>query len=181
MNKRKTEKATFGEGCFWCVEAIFQQVNGVINVTSGYAGGSTENPTYEEVCTGKTGHAEVCLIEYDPRKISYKELLEIFWKTHNPTTLNRQGMDVGTQYRSVIFYHNEEQKKLAEEYKAKLDAAGIYDSPIVTEILPAGKFYPSESYHQDYFKNNPQQAYCQFTIVPKLEKFKQVFEDKLKK
>jgi peptide-methionine (S)-S-oxide reductase len=173
--------ATFGSGCFWCTEAIFEMLTGVVKVESGYSGGSVPNPTYEAVCTGKTGHAEVIQISFDSRKISYQELLEVFWKTHDPTTLNRQGADVGTQYRSVIFYHNDEQKKLAEEYKIKLEEAKIWNNPIVTEISPYKKFYKAEDYHQNYFSNNPNQGYCSFVIVPKLEKFKKVFQDKLKK
>lgn len=181
MGSGKNEQVIFGAGCFWCVEAIFEEVEGVVDVSSGYAGGFTENPTYEQVCSGNTGHAEVCLIKYDPDVVSFRELLEIFWGTHDPTTLNRQGMDRGSQYRSVIFYYSEEQRQLAEKYKAKLDESGIYESPIVTEISPAGSFYPAEKYHQDYFRNNPEQAYCQFTIVPKLEKFRKIFRAKLRK
>ena len=180
MNETGLEKATFGSGCFWCTEAIFENLNGVTSVVSGYAGGKVENPTYEEVCTGTTGHAEVTQITYDPNIISYDELLEVFWKTHDPTTLNRQGNDVGTQYRSVIFYHNKEQKELAEKYKAELDKSGAWDSPIVTEISPYTNFYSAEKYHQNYYENNPNQGYCAFVIAPKLEKFKKVFKDKLK-
>jgi peptide-methionine (S)-S-oxide reductase len=174
------EKATFGAGCFWCTEAIFERLNGIKSVVAGYAGGETKNPTYEEVCSGKTGHAEVCEIIFDPGIISYKELLEIFWKTHDPTTLNRQGNDVGTQYRSVIFYHNDQQKKLAEFYKQELDKSGAWENPIVTEISPADNFYPAEEYHQDYFEKNPYQGYCAFVIAPKVEKFEKIFKDKLK-
>ena len=174
------EKATFGSGCFWCTEAIFERVKGVVSVVSGYSGGTVENPTYEQVCSGETGYAEAVQITYDPEVISYPELLEIFWRTHDPTTLNRQGNDVGTQYRSVIFYHNDEQKKLAEEYKKKLDESGAWDKPIVTEIAPYKNFYNAEAYHQDYFKNNPHQGYCSFVIAPKVEKFEKVFKDKLK-
>ena len=180
MNETGLEKATFGSGCFWCTEAIFENLNGVISVVSGYAGGKVENPTYEEVCSGTTGHAEVTQITYDPNIISYDELLEVFWKTHDPTTLNRQGNDVGTQYRSVIFYHNEEQKELAEKYKTELDKSGAWDNPIVTEISPYTNFYSAEKYHQNYYENNPNQGYCAFVIAPKLEKFKKVFKDKLK-
>jgi peptide-methionine (S)-S-oxide reductase len=176
-----TELATLGGGCFWCVEAVFKEVEGVVAVESGYAGGHVENPTYEQVCTGTTGHAEVCQVRYDPAKISYAELLEIFFKIHDPTTLNRQGADVGTQYRSVIFYHSDDQKKLAEEIRSKLDASGAWDSPIVTEISPAGKFFKAEEYHRDYFRRNPQQGYCQAVIRPKMEKFRKAFEDKLKR
>lgn len=180
MNEAGLEKATFGSGCFWCTEAIFENLNGVTSVVSGYAGGHVDNPTYEEVCTGTTGHAEVTQITYDPNIISFDELLEVFWKTHDPTTLNRQGNDVGTQYRSVIFCHNEEQKELAEKYKAELDKSGAWDDPIVTEISPFTNFYVAEEYHQDYYMNNPNQGYCAFVIAPKLEKFKKVFKDKLK-
>lgn len=180
MENSNKESATFGAGCFWCVEAVFERLNGVEKVISGYSGGTVPNPTYEEVCNGTTGHAEVCQIIYDPQKISYKELLEVFWSTHDPTTLNRQGNDVGTQYRSAIFYHNEEQKKLAEEYKRKLTEAKIFDNPIVTEITKLNKFYEAEKYHQDYYNNNKYQPYCMFVITPKLEKFKKVFQEKLK-
>ena len=174
------EKATFGSGCFWCTEAVFERLKGVYKVVSGYSGGTVENPTYEQVCTGKTGHAEVTQITYDPKVITYDELLEVFWKTHDPTTLNRQGNDVGTQYRSVIFYHNDEQKRLAEKYKEELNKSGIWDKPIVTEISPFTNFYPAENYHQNYYDNNPSQPYCSFVITPKVEKFEKVFKDKLK-
>ncbi len=181
MEKKNIEFATFGAGCFWCVEAIFSQLNGVVSVGTGYSGGTTANPTYEQVCTGETGHAEVCLIEYEPSKISFTELLEVFWRTHNPTTLNRQGHDVGTQYRSVIFYHSDSQKVIAEKYRKKLDDEKIFDSPIVTEISPATEFYSAENEHHNYYNNNSEQAYCQFTITPKLDKFKYIFADKIKK
>jgi peptide-methionine (S)-S-oxide reductase len=174
------KKATFGSGCFWCTEAVFERLNGVHSVVSGYAGGSVENPTYEEVCNGTTGHAEVTQITYDPAEITYTELLEVFWKTHDPTTLNRQGNDVGTQYRSVIFYHDDEQKQLAEKYKEELDKSGAWDKPIVTEISSLTNFYPAEDYHQDYYNNNPNQGYCTFVIAPKVEKFEKVFKHKLK-
>jgi peptide-methionine (S)-S-oxide reductase len=177
----KTAEATFGAGCFWCVEAVFQRLEGVISVEPGYAGGDVANPTYEQVCTGTTGHAEVCRIVYDPEKVSFDTLLEVFWKTHDPTTLDRQGNDVGTQYRSAVFYHDEEQKKIAEKYKKELDASGAFDRPIVTEIVPLGKYYPAEKYHRNYFNRNPNQAYCSYVIVPKLEKFEKVFRDRLKK
>jgi len=180
-NMDSLQIATFGSGCFWCTEAIFERLNGVVKVESGYSGGTVENPTYEEVCTGTTGHAEVTQITYDPSIITFDELLEVFWKTHDPTTLNRQGNDVGTQYRSVIFFHNEEQKDLAEKYKAELDKSGVWDNPIVTEISPFTKFYSAEKYHQDYYNNNPNQGYCSFVITPKVEKFEKVFKDKLKK
>lgn len=176
----KLEKATFGGGCFWCTEAVYQQLKGVYSVTSGYSGGKKENPTYEEVSTGFTGHAEVIQVEYDPQQVSFPELLEVFWKTHDPTTLNQQGADVGTQYRSVVFYHNDQQKQQAEEYRKKLDQSGAFAAPIVTEISPFTKFYAAEKYHQDYFDRNPDQGYCRAVITPKLEKFRKVFHDKLK-
>ena len=172
--------ATFGNGCFWCTEAIFQRLNGVEKVVSGYSGGKVKNPTYKEVCSGLTGHAEVIQITYDPKRISFDELLEVFWKTHDPTTLNRQGADEGTQYRSAVFYHTDEQKRLAEEYKKKLDASGAFDNPIVTEITPFTAFYPAEDYHQNYFNLNGTQPYCSFVIQPKVEKFEKVFKSKLK-
>ena len=181
MDTTGLQKATFGSGCFWCTEAIFENLNGVHSVVSGYAGGNVVNPSYDEVCSGKTGHAEVTQITYDPKVISFDELLEVFWKTHDPTTLNRQGNDVGTQYRSAIFYHDEEQKNLAEKYKAELDKSGAWDNPIVTEISPLKNYFPAEDYHQEYYANNPNQGYCAFVIAPKLEKFKKVFKDKLKK
>ena len=175
------ETATFGSGCFWCTEAIFERVKGVESVVSGYSGGSVINPTYQEVCNGTTGHAECTQIKFDPAIVSYDELLEIFWKTHDPTTLNRQGNDVGTQYRSVIFYHNENQKQKAEYYKNKLNEENIWDKPIVTEITRFEKFYPAEDYHQEYYDNNPNQGYCAYVITPKVEKFEKIFKDKLKK
>ncbi len=181
-NMSKTlDTATFGGGCFWCVEAIFQQMEGVEKVISGYSGGKVDNPTYKEICTGTTGHAEVAQIIYDPSVVSYDELLKAFWSTHDPTTLNRQGADVGTQYRSVIFYHNDNQKQLAEKYKSELDKTGVFGSPIVTEISPFAKMYIAEDYHQNYYNDNKNQGYCQYVIAPKLEKFKKVFADKLKK
>lgn len=172
--------ATFGSGCFWCTEAIFQNVEGVLKVESGYSGGKVKNPTYKEVCSGLTGHAEVIQLTYDPSEITYDELLEIFWKTHDPTTLNRQGADVGTQYRSVVYYHDDEQKRLTESYKAKLDEAGAFSNPIVTEISPFTVFYKAEDYHQNYYNLNSNAPYCSFVIQPKLEKFKKVFAEKLK-
>lgn len=174
------ELATFGAGCFWCVEAIFQRVDGVEKVVSGYSGGQVNNPSYKEVCQGTTGHAEVCQLSYDPKVVSYEELLEVFWQTHDPTTLNRQGNDVGTQYRSAVFFHNANQKELAKEYKKKLDEAGIYNNPIVTEIVAFEKMYVAEDYHQNYFNENGNQPYCSFVIQPKVEKFQKVFKDKLK-
>ncbi len=177
-----TDTATFANGCFWCTEAIFEQLDGVISATSGYTGGQTKNPTYKEVCTGETGHAECLQIVYDPAKISFDELLEVFWETHDPTTLNRQGGDVGTQYRSGIFYHNEEQKQKAEKYKTDLDKSGAFDNPIVTEITPFTVFYTAENYHQEYFENNENNnPYCKVVIRPKVDKFRKVFKDKLKK
>ncbi|MBP9580816.1 MAG: peptide-methionine (S)-S-oxide reductase MsrA [Ignavibacterium sp.] len=183
MNAQNTslETATFGSGCFWCTEAIFERVKGVSKVVSGYSGGSVDNPTYKEVCNGTTGHAECTQITFDPAVISYDELLEIFWKMHDPTTLNRQGNDVGTQYRSVIFYHNDRQKQKAEYYKNKLTKEKIWDKPIVTEITKFEKFYPAEDYHQEYYDNNPNQGYCAYVITPKVEKFEKIFKDKLKK
>ena len=179
-NTSATDTATFGAGCFWCVEAVFQEMKGVIKVTSGYSGGEVKNPSYKEVCTGLTGHAEVCQIVYNPKEVSFKELLEAFWQTHDPTTLNRQGNDAGTQYRSVIFYHNESQKQLAEKYKAELIKSGAFDKPIVTAIDPFTKFYPAEDYHQNYYDQNGDAPYCQYVIQPKVEKFRKVFHDKLK-
>jgi peptide-methionine (S)-S-oxide reductase len=164
------EKATFGAGCFWCVEAVFERIEGVQSVEAGYAGGTTANPTYEQVCTGRTGHAEVARITYDPAKVTFEELLDLFWKAHDPTTLNRQGADVGTQYRSVIFYHDERQKEAAEESKRR--AGRLFKDPIVTQIVPLTNFYPAEDYHQDYFRNNPGAPYCAFVIKPKLDKLK---------
>lgn len=175
------ETATLGSGCFWCTEAIFLNVDGVAKVESGYSGGKVKNPTYKEVCSGLTGHAEVVQIKFDPAIISYDEILEIFWKTHDPTTLNRQGADVGTQYRSVIFYHNEEQRKLASSYKKKLEEEKVFDDPIVTEIAPFTEFYKAEDYHQNYYNLNSSAPYCSYVIQPKLEKFRKVFAEKLKK
>ena len=174
------ELATFGSGCFWCTEAIFQQLKGVESAVSGYSGGAIKNPTYKEVCSGETGHAEVIQVSFNSKEITYKELLEVFWQTHDPTTLNRQGADVGTQYRSVVFYHNYEQKELAFAYKQKLNDAGIYSNPIVTEITEYNTIYKAEDSHQDYYVNNKSQSYCSFIITPKIEKFRKVFKDKLK-
>ncbi len=176
----KTDTATFGTGCFWCTEAVFQELKGVLKVTSGYSGGTVKNPSYEEVCSGTTGHAECLQIIYDPKVISFDELLEVFWEAHDPTTLNRQGNDAGTQYRSVIFYHDQEQKNKSEGYKIKLDKSGAYNNPIVTEITPFSKFYAAENYHQDYYRLNGSQPYCTFVIRPKVEKFEKVFKNKLK-
>jgi peptide-methionine (S)-S-oxide reductase len=174
------EKATFGGGCFWCTEAIFNRIQGVIHVVSGYSGGTTSNPTYQEVCSGKTGHAEVVQITFDPKTIDYKNLLEIFWLTHDPTTLNQQGADIGTQYRSIILYHDEGQKKTAELTKAELQNSGRWNASIVTEIVKLDHFYPAEEYHWDYFRRNPQQPYCLFTIAPKVLKAEGKFKDLLK-
>ncbi len=174
--------ATFANGCFWCTEAIFEELDGVISAVSGYTGGETVNPTYKEVCAGETGHAECLQITYDSAKISFDELLEVFWQTHDPTTLNRQGADVGTQYRSGIFYHSPEQKAKAEAYKAALDKSGAFDRPIVTEITPFSVFYPAEDYHQQYYElNGNSNPYCRVVIQPKLEKFRKVFKEKLLK
>jgi len=175
------ETATLGAGCFWCVEAVFQQLEGVESVKSGYMGGKVKNPTYKQICTGLTGHAEVIQVEFDPDKISFDELLEVFWKTHDPTTLNRQGADFGTQYRSAVFYHTDAQRETAESYKKKLNAARAFPSPIVTEITKASTFYVAEDYHQDYYNQNKNNPYCRAVIPPKLEKLKEVFGDKLKK
>lgn len=174
------ETATLGGGCFWCVEAIYQDVIGVHKVVSGYAGGTVENPTYEEVCSGTTGHAEVVQIAFDPTVISFEEILFIFWRTHDPTTLNCQGNDVGTQYRSVIYYHDEEQKKIAEQSMAETDASDLWADPIVTEIAPLPIFYEGEAYHQNYFVDNPYQPYCIFVINPKVQKFRKSFRNKLR-
>jgi peptide-methionine (S)-S-oxide reductase len=176
----QTETATFGGGCFWCTEAIFKSLKGVETVESGYSGGHTKNPTYKEVCTGETGHAEVIQITFDPKIISFDEILEVFFETHDPTSLNRQGADSGTQYRSAIFYHSPEQKEKAEAYKARLNKENVFNKPIVTEIKAFDKFYKAENYHQNYFANNRSQGYCQFVIVPKIEKFKKIFKNKLK-
>jgi peptide-methionine (S)-S-oxide reductase len=176
-----TETITLGNGCFWCTEAIFQQVNGVTKVTSGYSGGHVENPTYEEVCEKTTGHAEVLQVEFDTTQLTIDEILEIFWQTHDPTTLNRQGNDVGPQYRSVVFFHNDHQKERAEYYKKKLDESGAFNDKIVTAIEPFKNFYVAENYHQDYYNKNGNQPYCYFVIRPKLEKFEKAFKDKMKK
>ncbi len=175
------EVATLGAGCFWCVEAVYDQLEGVISVESGYSGGTTENPTYKEVCTGTTNHAEVCQITFDPDVISFGELLTVFWSIHNPTTLNRQGADVGTQYRSVVFYHSEKQKEIAEQQIELVNAEKLYDDPIVTEVTPFDKFYQAEDYHQEYFENNPENSYCRMVVGPKVEKFQKLFKDQLKK
>jgi len=175
------QSATLGSGCFWCTEAFFLKLKGVESVVSGYTGGKVKNPTYREVCTGLTGHAEVVQVKFDPSVISYEEILEVFWNTHDPTTLNKQGADEGTQYRSAVFYHNDEQKKIAEEYKIQLDKSGVYKNRIVTEITPFSLFYPAEDYHQNYYALNPNQGYCQYVIRPKVEKFNKQYASKLKK
>ncbi|MCH6560163.1 peptide-methionine (S)-S-oxide reductase MsrA [candidate division KSB1 bacterium] len=174
------ETITLGAGCFWCIEAVFQNLKGVQSVVSGYTGGQVENPTYEQICTGTTGHAEVAQIIFDPAVISFEDLLYVFWRTHDPTTLNRQGADVGTQYRSAIFYDSEEQKEIAEKSKAKTDASDLWPEPIVTEISQLDKFYNAEEYHQDYYKLNPNQPYCRLVIDPKIRKLKKEFSNKLK-
>ena len=173
------EKATFGNGCFWCTEAIFQNLKGVVKVESGYTGGKVKKPTYKEVCSGLTGHAEVIQITFDSKVISFEELLEVFWNTHDPTTLNRQGNDVGTQYRSAVFYHNDEQRELAEKYKVQLDQSDAWSDPIVTEISSIELYYPAEDYHQNYFKLNGNQPYCSFVIRPKVEKFLKKYGEKV--
>jgi len=174
------EIATFAAGCFWCVEAVFQELAGVISVESGYTGGTVAHPTYQHVCTGSTGHAEACRIRFDPTVISYVQLLEVFWRTHDPTTLNRQGDDAGTQYRSAIFYHDDQQRRLAAELKLALDASGTFHNPVVTEIVPATEFYRAEDYHQNYYRDNPNQGYCRAVVRPKVEKFRAVFRERLR-
>lgn len=174
------EQATLGGGCFWCLEAVFELAHGVEKVESGYAGGAVPNPTYRAVCSGSTGHAEVVRVTFDPRVISYREILEIFFAMHDPTTLNRQGADVGTQYRSVIFYHSPEQQRTAERLIAELNAADVWDAPLVTEVAPAPTFYVAEEYHQEYFRQNPSQPYCQAVVAPKVAKFRKQFLSKLK-
>ncbi len=175
------ETATLGGGCFWCLEAVFDSLRGVEDVVSGYSGGHTPHPTYEMVCTGTTGHAEVVQITFDPAIISYREILEVFFAIHDPTTLNRQGADVGTQYRSVIFYHSGEQKAVAEQVIAEVNAAGLWPRPVVTQVVPFEAFYPAEDYHQEYFARNPYQGYCQIVIAPKVAKFRKQFLQRLKK
>ncbi|MBD3723853.1 MAG: peptide-methionine (S)-S-oxide reductase MsrA [Flavobacteriaceae bacterium] len=174
------EVATFAGGCFWCTEAIFQEIKGVEKVTSGYIGGKIKNPTYKEVCSGETGHAEAIQITFDPTQVAYEDLLEVFFGTHDPTTLNRQGADVGTQYRSEIFYYSEAQKTKAEDYIKFIEKEQLYNKPIVTKVSPATEFYPAEDYHQDYYSQNSQQGYCQMVIAPKLEKLRKYYQSKLK-
>ena len=178
---QKLEKATFGAGCFWCIDAVLRKLEGVESVESGFSGGFIKNPPYREVVQGRTGHAEVAHIGFDPNKISYSELLEVFWQVHDPTTLNRQGADVGTHYRSIILTHNSEQKEIAKNMLAKLDASGIFSDPIVTEIKTFEAFYPAEDYHQDFYNNNESMPYCTFVIKPKVDKLKRLFSQKLKK
>ncbi len=180
VNQQGGEVATLGAGCFWCVEAVFAELNGVERVESGYAGGQNANPTYREVCSGTTGHAEVIQVTFDPQKISFREILEIFFSVHDPTTLNRQGADVGTQYRSVIFYHTEEHKAVAEELIKELDQAKTWNAPVVTEVAPFDKFYKAEDYHQEYFKLHGEEPYCRVVIAPKLSKFRQHYGERLK-
>ena len=175
-----SEVTTLGGGCFWCLEAVFDEVQGVTDVVSGYAGGAAANPTYEQVCSGRTGHAEVVQVRFDPKRIAYRELLELFFSIHDPTTLNRQGADAGTQYRSVIFYHDDEQKRVAEQLIRELESAKTFNKPIVTQIAPFQGFYPAEEYHQEYFKRNPYQGYCQVIIAPKMAKFRQHHAQALK-
>lgn len=180
MGKHQGEIATLAGGCFWCLEAVFNELQGVESVTSGYSGGHLPNPTYHQVCDGETGHAEVVQVTFDPARLSYRDLLIVFFTIHDPTTLNRQGNDVGTQYRSAIFYHNEEQKRVAEEVMRKIEASGIWGAPLVTELQPFQAFYPAEDYHQEYFKKNPWQPYCRVVIAPKVAKFRQAFAARLK-
>jgi peptide-methionine (S)-S-oxide reductase len=175
------DTATLGAGCFWCVEAVFLQLDGVVSVTSGYMGGHVLNPTYKQVCEGTTGHAEVAQIVFDTTKISFDEILEVFWQTHDPTTLNRQGNDVGTQYRSAVFYHDAQQKEKAEYYKKKLNESGAFSAPIVTEVTQASTFYKAEDYHQNYYAQNSSQPYCVYVVKPKVDKVRKVFADRLKK
>jgi peptide-methionine (S)-S-oxide reductase len=174
------EIATLAGGCFWCLEAVYDELKGVVDVVSGYAGGHVANPSYQQVCNGDTGHAEVVRVAFDPTKVSYHEILEVFFTIHDPTTLNRQGADVGTQYRSAIFYHSDEQKKIAEEVMAEISAEGIWKNPLVTQLVPAPEFYPAEEYHQEYFARNPNQGYCQVVVAPKVAKFRSKFLSKLR-
>ena len=181
METKNTETATLGAGCFWCVEAVFDDLKGVESVESGYSGGHTENPTYQQVCSETTGHTEVANVNFNPEEISFKEILQVFFAVHDPTTLNRQGNDVGSSYRSAIFYHDENQKRIAEEVIREVTAEGVYDNPIVTEVTPFDKFYIAENYHQEYFANNPNQPYCAAVVAPKVAKFRQKFVNRLKK
>lgn len=180
MSDTVLETATFGAGCYWCTEAVFQRVEGVGNVVSGFMDGDVPDPTYEDVCRGITGHAEVIQLQFDPSKVSFETLLEVFWKTHDPTTLNQQGYDKGTQYRSGVYWHSEAQRDLAEAWKSKLDAAGVFDKPIVTEIKQASTFYAAKDAHQNYYRDNPNQRYCALVVAPKVAKLEELFADKLK-
>lgn len=180
-DETKLEQATFGAGCFWCVEAIYENLEGVFNVESGYSGGHVDNPSYQQVTSGRSGHAEVIRLDFDPLIITYEQLLEVFWHTHDPTTKDRQGNDIGPQYRSVIYFHNDEQKSIASESKKRTDASGLWSRSIVTEISPLINYYTAESYHQDYFENNPNAGYCSIVIAPKVAKFKREFSHLLKK
>lgn len=179
--EKNTEKAILAGGCFWCLEAVYKKVKGVEEVIPGYTGGNTENPTYEQVCSDTTGHAEVVQVIFNPAVITYAEILKIFWQIHNPTTLNRQGYDMGSQYRSAIFYYSQEQRQTAEKLKKDLQEAGIWSEPVVTEIVPLKKFYPAEEYHRNYLQNHPENQYCQMVVIPKVEKFKKTFQDYLKR
>ena len=181
MNTNARENATLAGGCFWCLEAVYVELRGVEKVVSGYAGGSKPSPSYDEVCGGRTGHAEVVQITFDPSVVSYRDLLQVFFSIHDPTTLNRQGADVGTQYRSAIFYHSAEQKATAEQVMREVGASGVWDAPLVTELVPAPTFYPAEDYHQDYFARNPAQAYCQAVVAPKVAKFRKQHFERLKR
>lgn len=180
MTETKLELATLGGGCFWCLEAVFEQVNGVVSVVSGYAGGDGDHPSYAEVCSGATGHAEVVQVAFDPSVIGYRSLLEVFFAIHDPTTLNRQGADIGSQYRSVVFHHTEAQRKAAEQYIARLQAEGNFTAPLVTQVLPAGNFFPAEGGHQHYYATHPEQAYCQAVVAPKVAKFRKLFRERIK-
>lgn len=177
---RPLEVTTLGGGCFWCTEAVFDEMRGVTDVVSGYSGGQRPNPSYEQVCSGATGHAEVVQLTFDPAEVTFEEILDVFFSVHDPTTLNRQGGDVGTQYRSVIFFHTPEQQRIAQQKIADLNAASIWDAPIVTEVSPLTNFYPAEDYHQEYFRKNPYQGYCQVVVRPKVAKFRQKFSDRMK-
>ena len=181
MESNNLETATLGAGCFWCVEAVFDDLKGVADVVSGYSGGHTENPTYQQVCSETTGHAEVAQITFNTDEISFKEILQVFFAVHDPTTLNRQGNDIGSSYRSAIFYHSDEQKRVAEEVIKEVTDEGVYDNAIVTEVTPFDKFYVAENYHQEYFANNPNQPYCAAVVAPKVAKFRKKFVDRLKK
>lgn len=181
MDANNLETATLAAGCFWCVEAVFDDLRGVEDVVSGYSGGTTVDPTYRQVCDGNTGHAEVTQIRFNPSEISFRDILRVFFAVHDPTTLNRQGNDVGTQYRSAIFYHDDEQKRIARETIEEVESEGVYDAPIVTEVVPFEKFYPAEDYHQEYFTNNPNQPYCMAIVAPKVAKFRKQFVDRLKR